>query len=875
MDNNMLMHYGVARRSGRYPWGSGGELISSIEKLQKKGLTEVEIAAGLGLQSTEELRNQKALATSALKEAQRLNVIRQRDGGMSVAAISREFKIPASTVRDLLKLNANMKYRIIKDISDYLRKLIGKDKFVDVGDGSEIYMGISRTKLKNVITLLKNEGYPVYKLRQEQLGAPGRMTTIMVLGSPDSTFKDLLAKKAEIQIPHFKINDTGEMSFLPDNINNLSSKRVLVKYATDGGSEKDGLIEMRAGVPEFNLGSKRYAQVRIGVDGTHFMKGMAVMRDDLPKGVDIVYNTSSLPTGNKLDAMKKQVGEGASKVGSVVTSNTYIDKNGKEQFGVLNIVGGGEKQHIEGAWSNWNKSLASQVLSKQAPRIAEKQLSIKFENSKAELDDILKLTNPTVRNHLLMEFGDGADRNGVELKAAAMPRQTTNVILPDPTMKPKEIYAPNYNNGDVVSLVRYPHGGVFEVPTLTVNNKASEFRHIIGTTAPDAVAIHPSVATKLSGADFDGDTVLVIPNKNKVLRTEKTLDSLRNFEPKVAYKKVPGMKVMSEKQKQRQMGNISNLITDMTIKGASNSEIASAVRHSMVVIDAAKHELNYKQSAIDNRISSLKTKYQGSARAGAATLISRTKSEYRVLERHDNYGINPKTGEKVFTYTGKKYKDRKTGELIDKTISSTKGYEKDPSELSSKTVIETVYVKHAKRMRALGNEARLATLTQEPTPYSRTARATYKTEVAALDKKYKAAVASRPIERKAQLIGGEIYRAKLNANPDMSRADIGKQKGAAIALARTRIKGSKPVIEITPREWHAIELGAVSPTRLKAILRNADMDAVRKHATPRAAKAALTGGKKTRARSLIKGGYTAAEIALALGVPVSQVQDLD
>ena len=877
MDDNILVHIGVKRRSGRYPWGSGGELLSSIEKLKKQGLSEVEIAAGLGLASTGELRNQKSLASASAKEAQRLNVIRQKERGMSVAAISREVKIPASTVRDLLKPHANMKYRVIRDISDFLRKMVGKDKFVDIGDGSEIYLGISRTKLKNAVTLLKNEGYRVDQLRQEQLGAPGRKTTILVLGSPTATFKDLLAKKAEIQIPNFKVNDTGEMAFLPDMINNMSSKRILVKYATDGGGDKDGLIEMRAGTPEFSLGSKHYAQVRIGVDGTHFMKGMAVMRDDLPKGIDIVYNTSALPTGNKLDAMKKQVGEGASKVGSVVTTNIYIDKNGKEQFGVLNIVGGGEKQHIEGAWSNWNKNLASQILSKQAPRIAEKQLDIKFENSKAELDDILKLTNPTVRNHLLIEFADGADRNGVDLKAAALPRQTTNVLLPDPKMKVTEVYAPNYNNGDVVSLVRYPHGGVFEIPTLTVNNKRSEFRDIIGSTAKDAIAIHPDVAKKLSGADFDGDTVLVIPNKNKVLRTEKTLDDLKNFEPKTAYPKHPGMKVMTEPQKQRQMGGISNLITDMTIKGASNSEISRAVKHSMVVIDAVKHELNYTQSAIDNSISALKKKYQGTARSGASTLISRTKSEFRVPHRRDNYTIDPKTGKKVYSYSDETYTDHKTGKVISKTIGSTKGYERDEYnlKLSSGTAIEAVYENHAARMRGLGNKARLETLKQEPTPYSRTARATYKKEVASLDKKYKVAVASRPIERKAQLIGGQIYKAKLDANPNMSRADKGKHKGGAIALARTRIKGSKPVIEITPREWQAIELGAVSPTRLKAILRNADMDAVRKHATPRAARTALSGGKETRARSLMKGGYTAAEIALALGVPVSQVQDLD
>ena len=876
MNDNLIVHYGVKRRSGRYPWGSGGELLSKIERLATKGLSETEIASGLGI-STTELRNQKTIASASAKEARRLNVIRQKERGMSIAAISREVKIPASTIRDLLKPNAARKYALIKEISDILRKIVGKERFVDVGDGSEVFLGVSRTKLENAVTLLRNEGLPVYYLRQEQLGGkPGKKTTIMILGAKDATFPELLDNKGNVAIPNFEVNDSGITFFEPSAVNNISSKRVLVRYKDDGGGDKDGLIEARAGLPEFNLGAKRYAQVRVGVDGTHFMKGMVVMRDDLPPGVDLIYNTSKISTGNKLDAMKPQIEKGASRFGSIVKPNTFIKKDGTEEFGVLNIIGEKDKILIEGAWEGFRKNLASQVLAKQAPRIAAKQLDIVYENNKAELDDILKLTNPTVRKHLLEAFADGADRRAVDLKAAALPRQSTNVLLPDPSIKPTEIYAPNYKNGESVTLIRYPHGGVFEIPTLKVNNKTSEFRDIIGTTAKDAVAIHPSVAQKLSGADFDGDFVLVIPNKNKLIRTEPSLAQLKNFEPKVEYKGYSGMPVMSERQKQREMGAVSNLITDMTIKGANQSEIARAVRHSMVVIDAEKHGLDYRQSKIDNSISALKTKYQGSARSGAATLISRTKSEERVPVRRDRYAINPKTGEKVYSYTGESYINKKTGQKTFKTQSSTKGYEFDAEKkLSSGTAIETVYAKHANRMKGLGNQARLATLVQQPTPYSRTARITYKTEVAALNKKYKAAVASRPLTRKTQLVAGEMYADAKAANPNMSRAAQQKKKDQCLTLAQVRLGTSKPVIKITPREWQAIELGAVSPTRLKAILRNADMDAVRNHATPRAAKTALSTGKKTRAKALMGGGYTAAEIASALGVPVSQVLDID
>jgi hypothetical protein len=368
--------------------------------------------------------------------------------------------------------------------------------------------------------------------------------------------------------------------------------------------------------------------------------------------------------------MKTQVEEeAASKFGSIVRPNVY-EKDGEQQFGVINIVGD-TKPSVEGAWAEWNNTIASQVLSKQAPRLAKKQLDIIRKNSEAELNDILQLTDPTVRNHLLIDFADKADRAAVDLKAAALPRQTTNVILPDPSMKPDQIYAPNYNNGETVVLVRYPHGGIFEIPRLTVNNKTSPYRNIIGTEPEDAIAIHPSVAQKLSGADFDGDTALVIPDRKGQIRTSPSLDALKNFDPIREYPKHSGMKVMSEEIKEIKMGDVSNLITDMTIKGASQSEIAQGVRHSMVVIDAVKHELNYTQSYEDNGIAALKKRYQGSARSGASTLISKSSSELRVPHRYEHYSINPKTGEKVFEATYRSYIHKKTGKEIPLTTKST------------------------------------------------------------------------------------------------------------------------------------------------------------------------------------------------------------
>lgn len=883
MDDNTLAHYGTPRKSGRYPWGSGGTRIAKGEELLNQGFTELEVARALGI-PLEEWRNQKAIAKGEEKEAQRIFVTRQRESGMSIEAIAKESGMPASTVRELLKPWANEKFTIVKNVADTLKKAVDESRFVDVGEGVEVFLGVSRLKLKTAIQMLKNQGYKTLTLYQEQLGNRGKRTTILILAAPDATYKELYANKAAISIPGYFSDDGGESFKIAKPAKNINSSRILVRYDSD----KDGLIELRAGVPELNLGGNRYAQVRIGVDETHYMKGMAILRNDIPDGYDVIYNVSKPPTGNKFDALKKNEVGKVSEFGSVVKPNSYIDKDGNEVPGVVNIVG--EKTlAVEGSWAKWKKTLASQVLSKQQPRLAEKQLDITYNNTKAEFDEIMSLTNPTLKKHLLVDLADKSDKAAYELKAAALPGQVSHVLLPDPGMKPNEIYAPNYNNGDTVALIRYPHGGIFEIPELKVNNKYSEYRNLIGADAPDAVAVHPTVAQKLSGADFDGDTVMVIPNDKGTIKSAPSLSALIDFDPKRLYK-IPkeslfdekenptGIRPMSEQQKERKMGEISNLITDMTIRGASQNEIARAVRHSMVVIDAVKHQLNYKQSYEDNGIAALRTAYQGSARSGASTLISRAKSEVRIPVRKDHYITDPKTGEKEYYYTGETYLDKKTGKEIPRTVKSFRLAEtKDAYNLIDPpgTVIEEIYAGHSNRMKALANQARLESLRLSDKAYSKDAYSTYIREVNSLDAKYKASIKSKPMERKAQILGELIYKDKVHDNPGMSGKDRQKEKGRAILVARTHLQAKKKPIDITPREWEAIEMGALHPTKVKAIFLNADTNQIRQYATPKSANPTLSTAKTTRAKALLAGGYTTSEIAATLGVPVSQIRALE
>ena len=152
----------------------------------------------------------------------------------------------------------------------------------------------------------------------------------------------------------------------------------------------------------------------------------------------------------------------------------------------MNIV------HEEGDWDTWSRTISRQVLSKQSPDFAKAQLDVTFDRRRSEFEQIKGLTNPQIRRKLLETFGDETDSAAVHLKAANMPRQATKVILPSNRVKPDEIFAPTFDNGERVALIRYPHAGRFEIPELTVNNRSREVAKMFGgRDVPDAIAIHP------------------------------------------------------------------------------------------------------------------------------------------------------------------------------------------------------------------------------------------------------------------------------------------------------------------------------------------------------------------------------------------------
>jgi DNA-binding CsgD family transcriptional regulator len=867
-----LAHYGILRRSGRYPWGSGGPEQASNKgfleyeaSLRAKGMSEAAIAKAFGT-TTSDLRAAKSIARNAERQAQIGMAQRLRDKGMSNVAIGKRMGINESQVRALLVPGAKDKADVLTATTNMLKEQVAEKKYIDVGTGVELYRGISQTKLATALAALKAEDYNVYYLKVPQLGT-GKETTVKVLTAPGVTYSELSKNRGQVQqIAAFTENGGRSYTAIQPPMS-ISSKRVAVRYAEQGGTDADGVIYVRPGVKDTDLGGARYAQVRIAVDGTHYLKGMAMYKDDLPDGVDLMFNTNKNSTGNKLDAMKPIKDDPENPFGASVRQITD-PKTGKVK-NVMNIV------NEEGDWDRWSRNLSSQMLSKQSPKLAKEQLDVTRERKEAEFDEIMSLTNPTVRQRLLKSFSDDVDSAAVHLKAAALPRQRSSVILPINSLSDKEIYAPNFRDGERVVLVRYPHGGIFEIPELTVNNRHPKAKRALGQ-AKDAVGINSKVAERLSGADFDGDTVLVIPNNSRKIKTADALDGLKGFDPQRAYPAYEGMKPMTARTKAIEMGDVTNLIMDMTIRGANSSELARAVRHSMVVIDAEKHKLNYKQSAIDNGIRQLKTKFQGGPRAGASTLVTRATASVRVEDRKGRAAkeggpIDKQTGRLVYTPTGETYVNAK-GQTVKRTIESRRLAETDDAHtLSSGTPIEKIYADHSNSLKALANRARKEMVNTEGIKYSPSAKKAYADAVSTLRSKLNVAMRNKPLERQAQLLANAAVQIKKDAKPDLEPSEIKKIQSQELIKARIRTGAGKQRIDITPYEWAAIQAGAVSTNVLRQILENADLDKVKELATPRV-KTTMSEAKQTRARTMLASGYTQAEVADALGVSVSTLK---
>lgn len=943
-----LLHRGVAhdenppgRGSGRYGFGTGANpgqhqdtFTSRVEAKRRLGLKDSEIAkALLGDRATvNDLKTEMSIEKNLALRANIQTAEKLYKKYKNRSAVAREMGLNESSVRSLLNpviMENRLKY---SNTADKLRDIVDKKEIVDISKDTELYLGVPQYTKDVAVAMLTKEGYTKAWVKIPQVGTQFE-TTITVLAKPGIPWAEIQKRKFDVKGIEDFTPDMGKTWWTPEFPESLDSKRVFIRYGDQGGSEKDGVIELRKGVEDISLGGSRYSQVRIAVDGTHYMKGMAIYSDDIPKGYDVVYNTNK-KTGTPmmgpdkhnevLKRLKKNDNTGEvdrdNPFGALIKSpkekdgvimaggqRHYIDKDGKEKLSPIN------KLQDEGDWDSWSRNLSSQFLSKQPLQLIKEQIKISTNSKRGELDEILSLNNPVVKKRLLKEFSEDCDANAADLSVKGFKNQAFQVLLPVPKIKETEIYAPNYDDGDTVALVRYPHGGIFEIPVLTVNNKSKPAKAIM-EKAHDAVGINPKTAEILSGADFDGDTALVIPvasNKIKIA-TRKPLEGLKGFDAKTLYKLPDSAPEMKSQTKQTEMGKVTNLITDMTVGNAGFDDIEKAVKHSMVVIDAEKHHLNYKQSERDNDIKALKKKYQGinpktGEEKGASTVLSRANREVYIDERKEVNRLSDMTpeevkrwenGEKIYHPTGKtktlriENPKKMTPEELELYNAGKKVYRKtnnpkqikvpemdtvsDARELvrDKNNKKEMAYAEYANDLKALANQARREYRKIKANPVNKTSQKTYAKEIEELEAALRKAKKNNPRERNAQILANTLADDMISSQPDMDYEHKQRARSIALAKARAQMGASKERIEITDKQWEAIQANAISTAKLEDIVANSDIKVLRKRATPKP-EIVLPDWKVTQITIMANSDrYTQKEIADKLGISASKVSEI-
>ena len=939
MSQDILVHYGTPHgpsgepHSGRYEYGSGKkyregsyadkmDFLARYNEYKKEGKSEKEIADAFGL-TIKQFRDKRSIASAERDAALKTRAIRLRNHGYGPTEIGRLMGgYSESTVRGWLKNSENLKKDKINGVADILEERLKKGEMIDVGPGAELNLGCTATTLSTALKELQDRGYFVDTLEIKQPLDPNKNTRIKYVAPPGTTRKMAWDNRNDIQ-PITATSPNQGVSFNEAQPPaSISDERVSVLYKNEGGIERDGMIGIRPGVKDISLDGSSYAQVRILVnkDGkdAYYLKGMAFYDDSIPKGKDIqVYSNKETRYSLKKEgiegALKEVKGDPNNPFGATITAGgqRYFEKkDGKyiqTEPDIYRLDDGKQKsidgKHYDlspinklrdmGDWDNYAIRLSSQFLSKQPLKLINSQLDLTYKTKLDQFNGIMSLENKIVKQRLLNDFAAGCDKDAKDLAACGLPRQASKVLIAIPELKDNEVYAPTYKNGETLVLIRHPHEGTFEIAKLKVNNKNEAAKKILGK-APDAIGINKNVAGILSGADFDGDHAITIPLSDRVridagenLSPKSPLRKLREFDPSDAYKGYPGMRIMTPRETGIEMGKISNLITDMSTQNPTEDELARATRHAMVVIDAEKHQLNWKQSEVDNGIEAWKKKYQKNpdkkkGYGGASSLVSRADSKVMIPELQmvnkegkRTYTADPDTGKIFMAPTGEYYINKKGEKIFKKAKYSMMDLTDDARTLSNGSLQEEAYATYANRMKALANTSRKEALSIKTTKQDPIAKQTYAAEVDSLMSKLNIAWKNKPLERQAQAKTSVKIEQLAKDYPDIFGKDAkkdkaNKEKAKVLAETRLQVGAGKHQIDITEREWEAIQAHAISDTTLRKILDSADMDKVRKLAMPKGDRG-LSESQKARIKSLSTTGFSNKEIAEIMGFSTSTI----
>lgn len=911
--------------SGRYRQGSGknphqhtSTFIEQLSMYKSQGLTTNQIAKAMDMKETKLRARISYHKDMKIRDTYyACKHLKEQHPRMTNTEIAKTLGISEASVRGYLKKNEALKKDSLLSTMDILEKEIQKKGIIDVSQGTEKSAGlnqISKDKLRNACDMLELErGYTHEIIPVPQVQDFKNKTNTRVLAMPEYDRQYIKSHINEIQpFEDYMTSDNGDSWYKMKFPTLVDRKRIYVRYAEEGGTDKDGTIELRRGTPDLDLVGKQYAQVRIAVEGNQYMKGMAYMSDTVPDGYDIVYNSNKTrgTSDEKVFKPFKTTASGAidkdNPFGAVLNNEVgqreYEDPiDGKKKLSPVNIV------KPEGEWTGYRKDLPSQFLSKQEVPLIKQQLGAAIKEREIELLDISKVSNPAVKQKMLEDFGDNCDKAATELRGSALPRQATKVILPVPSLKDSECYAPQYEHGEEVVLVRYPCEGLFEVPKLKVNNHNAEGKRVVKQDSPDAIGVNPTVASQLSGADFDGDTVVVIPTKGQKIKVQDPIKDLVNFDTKAEYpgiitgyykngKPKYGCNIMTtDKQRNQQMGIASNLISDMTLVGADTDELVRATKYAMVVIDAKKHKLDWQKAAEDFKIAELHKKYQGSARGGASSIISRAKGELHVDE-YRLTGIDAKTGERIKLPTKKTRWDSKKQEYVPITTETTKMESvKDAYDLlsdrkyNSKTgewekvegkvpnPKEYVYADFANRLKKMANQARLDSIEAgKEIKEDREAAKKYAKEIESITQKLNDIKSYAPRERQAQRQASYVVRAKVESMGGDWKAlqesgELSKIKEQAIAYQRARYNSKRPELKLTAKEWEAISHNACNKTLAQSVMKALTPETLRELATPASTKE-IPAAKISRMKMMLANGHTAYEVSKALNISLSSIE---
>lgn len=273
----ILMHYGMPKRSGRYPWGSGespfqrsGDFLSRVEELKKQGVSETDIAKSMGLTTTQ-FRTQKSLANAERRSIEAATAKGLREKGYSLNEIAEKMGYKNdSSVRSLLNEDSEARMNQAKKTADFLKKQVDEKGMIDVGVGVERELGISKEKMKQALYILEMEGYELYGGGVPQVTNPGKQTNIQVLCPPGTEHREIYDFGNVHSLREYVSHDGGDTFDTFVYPKSMDSNRIKIRYAEEGGADKDGAVEIRRGVDDLSLGESHYAQVRILVDNNKY-----------------------------------------------------------------------------------------------------------------------------------------------------------------------------------------------------------------------------------------------------------------------------------------------------------------------------------------------------------------------------------------------------------------------------------------------------------------------------------------------------------------------------------------------------------------------------------------------------------------------------